>query len=226
MGQCLCGCGTEVSNFYARGHNPTTHKTIFFEPRLCACGCGTEIIPKWGYDSKFVSGHNMINFPHDEIWNDNVSKAKRNKKVPKLSIAKTNVPRPDMDGDSNIAKRPEVRIKISKKLKGRDAWWTKGPNAWNWIEDRDKANGGYDDLFKVNSPIVRKKAKGICQKCGKPGITVHHINHNKKDSRMENLINLCGGCNKSVEGKKLKEFWEMYFKMINGTFDSSFWNWI
>ncbi len=64
-----------------------------------------------------------------------------------------------------------------------------------------------------------------CQKCLKDvsnqlDAAVHHINHNKKDNRLENLQTLCNSCHARHHGKintknlpngeRIKEMWKLY----------------
>jgi hypothetical protein len=60
-------------------------------------------------------------------------------------------------------------------------------------------NGGaseYPDhyLFKANRILVLRDVNGKCQKCGGAAQQVHHINHDKSDHRVENLMALCTQC--------------------------------
>ena len=48
-----------------------------------------------------------------------------------------------------------------------------------------------------------RKAKGICEKCGKAdGRDVHHINGNPQDNRQKNLMRICRSCHNKTHRTK------------------------
>jgi hypothetical protein len=66
---------------------------------------------------------------------------------------------------------------------------------------------------------IRKRDGHICQRCkidensykeqtGR-NLTVHHVNYDKIDTRNENLITLCGGCNAAVNTNS--DYWQKVF---------------
>jgi hypothetical protein len=94
----------------------------------------------------------------------------------------------------------------------------KGPNHPQWNPDRDLINAPYTEKFTINTPKVRKRDNYTCQLCFKPGKSVHHIDGNKRDSRMENLINLCGSCHRTIHARNLgiwTIFYQPYFETIS-----------
>lgn len=62
---------------------------------------------------------------------------------------------------------------------------------------------------------IRIRDKYKCQKCGKQGIHVHHIDYNKSNCSIKNLITLCHKCNLKVNANR--DYWYAYFtyKMEN-----------
>ena len=55
------------------------------------------------------------------------------------------------------------------------------PYSVDWTQDLKRA--------------IRKRDKYTCQICGKePSIIVHHIDYDKKNCNLDNLIILCNGC--------------------------------
>lgn len=59
----------------------------------------------------------------------------------------------------------------------------------------------FNDILKTK---VRERDNNKCKLCGAPQaeferkLSVHHIDYNKKNCAMENLITLCSGCNSKV----------------------------
>lgn len=90
-------------------------------------------------------------------------------------------------GNLNHSKKPEVRQKISMANRGKGHWnWQGGitgknyPPEWN-IYLRE---------------LVKERDNFTCQNCGckDKKLNVHHINHNKKDCSLNNLITWCTSC--------------------------------
>ena len=79
-----------------------------------------------------------------------------------------------------------------------------GPNNPVWKPDRTSFI--YPDTFnKQFKRMIRNRDGRICSLCGKPGIDVHHINYNKKDTTPENCITLCRVCHCITNGNR--EYW-------------------
>jgi 5-methylcytosine-specific restriction endonuclease McrA len=68
-------------------------------------------------------------------------------------------------------------------------------------------------LFKRQRIIKLKLVKGKCEGCGGKAKIVHHINKNKSDHRIENLVALCFNCHAKKHdnlGKPLKLYFGKY----------------
>jgi 5-methylcytosine-specific restriction endonuclease McrA len=96
-----------------------------------------------------------------------------------------------------------------------------GPNHPNYNPDRDQVFFPYTKEFKINIPRVLERDEYTCQHpkhvINDSMLIVHHINRDKKDSRIENLITLCDSCHKSVthkDGGIWAIFYEPYFQQI------------
>jgi hypothetical protein len=76
---------------------------------ICKCGCGGEVSKE---GNLYIHGHNHKGKTYEEIYGD----LSLNKKY-KRSIVMKGKLRPDMLGDNNSAKRPEVRKKIKDGVK-------------------------------------------------------------------------------------------------------------
>jgi len=85
-------------------------------------------------------------------------------------------------------------------------------------ENNPRWNGGNSDYpnhaeFKRARIEVLKKSKGKCEICGEPAKIVHHVDGEKSNHDINNLIALCWGCHeplhcnnngKSVKGRPTK----------------------
>lgn len=80
----------------------------------------------------------------------------------------------------------------------------------------------YNHNFYKLRPVIWKRDNYTCQKCGikietylaefKALLTVHHIDYNKLNDVLTNLITLCRNCNSEVNGNR--DFWYAYFTYI------------
>ena len=107
----------------------------------------------------------------------------------------------------------EIRRKMSKAKLGKYT----GENHPRWKDGISFEP--YPPTF--NSQLkerVRVRDNFICQKCGIPELEymrkldVHHIDYDKKNCEMDNLISLCGRCNATVNSNR--EYWTNYFNRI------------
>ena len=89
-------------------------------------------------------------------------------------------------------------------------------------KDNPRWRGGisflpYSTLFnKQLKERVRVRDNFICQFCGVPELecnerlSIHHIDYNKGNCDINNLITLCRSCNSKANNNR--EYWEEYFK--------------
>ena len=123
-------------------------------------------------------------------------------------IKMSNLKRGKTSPRKNAVLSKETRLKISKSNIGRTVW-NKGKNYkddgvihgskhWNW-------NGGttkdkYIGFTKLVKFTVRKRDEFKCRVCFKSEqelgstLCVHHIDYNKENSSINNLISLCRSC--------------------------------
>jgi hypothetical protein len=113
-------------------------------------------------------------------------------------------------GNKNPAKRPEVKMKLINnhyncRLSNNPAWrggisFEPYPLGWN----------------KTFKEQIRYRDGYKCQLCGCPEVeckvklSIHHIDYNKNNLNMDNLISLCHNCH-SKTGLN-REYWINYFK--------------
>jgi len=112
----------------------------------------------------------------------------------------------------------EGRERISESMKGENnPRWNGGSSQYpNHVE------------FKKARIEVLQNSKGRCEICGKPAKIVHHIDGNKINHNIDNLIALCFKCHellhiddngKSVRGRPLKyNIYDLSIKEISKIF--------
>lgn len=114
-------------------------------------------------------------------------------------------------GNLNPAKRPEVREKISKRVKEAH-WDSSGKNNPSWIDGRSYEP--YTSEFNKNlKNKIRLRDLDMCYLCEYTqfehlrdydcSLHTHHINYDKKDSSPNNLITLCIRCNSIVNTDRI-----------------------
>ena len=125
-------------------------------------------------------------------------------------------------GNQNIAKRKDIRDKISNGIKKA----FKEGRMNNSLENNANWLGGISfepyglEFNKELKNIIRKRDNFKCQICSKKRIikkhAVHHIDYNKKNNDPKNLITLCNSCHTKTNFTRKK--WTKYFQGgINGT---------
>jgi len=69
-------------------------------------------------------------------------------------------------------------------------------------EERNLPYKGFREL----RPLVLERDNYKCQKCGaERGLMVHHIDGNKFNNTMENLVTSCYSCHNSLRGRKVRK---------------------
>lgn len=130
-------------------------------------------------------------------------------------------------GYENPAKRPEVRAKIRASKLGKPRPDMLGENHPNWqggISSIDYSSE-FDEKFKKR---IRERDHNTCQLCGRTkeeeskNLVVHHINHDKMNDCSDecDFITLCRSCNRIVENKCNREYYEGFFMERNLKFQS------
>lgn len=114
---------------------------------------------------------------------------------------------------------PESIEKTRQKLLGRKITWAKKIGDAQRGEKGNNWQGGIwhnpyaTDWNEALRRKVRERDGYICQLCGESQIdetpSVHHIDYDKKNSYLDNLITLCNGCH--VMTNYNRKYWEKYF---------------
>jgi predicted HNH restriction endonuclease len=101
--------------------------------------------------------------------------------------------------ENNVAKRPEVRIKMSE---ARKRFFANGGHNWNYIDGSSKSRFYMLEEWIKIAKEVYKRDNYTCQICGKKGGTLnahHKIPYSiSKDNSLINLITLCVSCHAKI----------------------------
>jgi predicted phosphodiesterase/5-methylcytosine-specific restriction endonuclease McrA len=218
----MCGCGIRVKkhpwkknvwNKYILGHvrrgavftdqhrkHLSENKKAFYNKTVkaskqCDCGCGEWTKP----GNNFVLGHNRKNEVFSEEHRSKISSMKKGIPVP-----------------------IERRKQISETLK---KFYSNKENHPQW-------KGGvstelYGELFNASlKELVRTKYNRTCQICGKSEIelkvklSIHHIDYNKQNNDLDNLIPLCVKCHTKTNSKRI--YWERRLKNMIQRIEQNF----
>lgn len=102
----------------------------------------------------------------------------------------------------------EAKKKLSEKMSSnKNPMWKGGKSFEPYTSDFN---------HKIKK-IIQKRDKETCQLCNKnkkelnEALVVHHINYNKKDSSLNNLITLCNICHSKTNIKR--DYWQEFFKI-------------
>lgn len=110
--------------------------------------------------------------------------------------------RTSMLGDKNPSKRPEVRYKMGLARRG-----SKNPNWKN-----GKSFEPYSPTFDLELKAKVKLRDGFrCRLCGAARtLTIHHIDYDKSNDVLANLVTLCHHCNPKMNYNR--EYWRSYWE--------------
>ena len=109
----------------------------------------------------------------------------------------------------------ETKKRISEGHKGQIAWnkGFLGEKSHSWMGGKSFELYGIEFSEKLKK-IIRKRDKYVCQICGKEEgkrkFPIHHIDYNKENNSMRNLITLCNNCHCKTNGKR--ESWKLFFE--------------
>lgn len=100
----------------------------------------------------------------------------------------------------------EHKIKIGEKVKGnKNGRWLNGKSYEKYTLD-------WTNSLRIS---IRERDKYICQIChekqGDIAFDVHHIDYDKKNNDIMNLISLCKRCHMKTNTNR--EYWENYLKV-------------
>lgn len=162
------------------------------------CGCGEKIVilqhHKYVGIPKFIQGH------HPFIYNKGVSK------YHPIDYTKTYICECGCGKEIKIQKHHQ-RMGIPKYIPGHQFR----------MGDISLDPYGYEFNEKLRQK-VRNRDHQICQNCGKTHkeegkkLSVHHIDYNKRNNFLWNLIALCSKCHLKTNPKFRREYWTEYYQ--------------
>jgi len=120
---------------------------------------------------------------------------------------------PSPIGNKNWLGRKRTQEEKDKISKNNARYWLgkKGENSSGWKGGKSFEPYTTDWTITLKRAI-RERDNYICQLCSQYGNTVHHIDYDKKNCNLNNLITLCRKCNTKVNFNR--EFWKHYFQSI------------
>ncbi len=179
--------------------------------------CGKTHIPsKLGYKTSIKSKKLMSKSQRKNVSRKDYVNPMKGKKRPDLSEYNRKYKSEQIKGDKNPNKRPEVIAKRKRTTKGRtkEIYGKKGSKNPNW-----KGGIAYEPYtFEFNKELklaIKIRDNFKCKLCGihndktKQGLHIHHIDYNKKNCSLNNLVALCGRCNAKCNSKRQR--WILYF---------------
>ena len=134
--------------------------------------------------------------------------------------------------NKNLTVETDKRVARNEKKRRASRVYTKGPQGWNHTEEfkkRQSLNHGGTGIPRENTEYgpdftnalkeaVRFRDKCKCQLCGCPQIEngrkldVHHIDYNKLNNILKNLIALCKKCHTKTNVNR--DYWFAYFMQL------------
>jgi len=80
-----------------------------------------------------------------------------------------------------------------------------------WVDGRSCEKKGSEDYnFEFSSALkttIKKRDRFKCRKCNEDGskfrLFVHHIDYNKKNNSIDNLVTVCASCHSRIHGRTL-----------------------
>jgi len=228
---CNCGCNQKFickiynKKRFIRGHNSRTifHNTnkgkllVPREERICACGCTEKFICKINDDKKYILGHQTKGKSY-----------RKGKKVSKETIEKLILSHIGQQGywtNKHRSEQTKNKIKImltghklSEETKIKIGLNNKGSKHWNWRGGKSLELYGIE-FNKQLKEFIRNRDNHKCQLCGVPEIeclnklNIHHIDYNKKNNNIKNLISLCKKCHSKTN--KHREYYMQYLNNLN-----------
>ena len=152
--------------------------------------------------NKNLKGYNK-DYPRSKAWGDKISLGKKNSLKSTLASKKAGK---EMGNNRLGSKHSEkTKEKQHKAHKGKHTgsksnWWKGG------ITDSHYSVDWTEDLRRA----IRKRDKYTCFICGtEPAVHVHHIDYDKQNCNLDNLITLCIKCHPKTNHNR--KDWIKYF---------------
>jgi len=172
-----------------------------FRTKWCGCGCGGQFKEDSRYPQQFICGHNN-----------------RGKKFGSYSEERVQKAREGCIRSGRRKHRSDCNCASCRSKHGE----YKGENHPCWKGGVLTFSNPYPKGFVNIRGDVKKRDGRLCQLCSKSEIdelrnvghrlAIHHIDYNKENCVLENLITLCCGCNARVN--RNREFWTEFFDLM------------
>jgi len=229
---------------FLRGHYRDKKTLFILENKskhFCQCGCGNEIeikeYHKWKGIPLYISGHNGRKIKNKCLYEkcNNLVIKPSNKycshECYSLSLlGKASWNKGKMWDEEHRLKLSKIhtgkklssehRQNIGKAFEGEKSHFygvhNFGELAPNWQNGISKLPYAFDFTEELKQSI-KDRDFNICQTPGcmnTENLHVHHIDYDKKNSSMDNLITLCISCHMKTNGKKKREYWTNYYQEI------------
>ena len=203
---------------------------------LCACGCDEKIEIKKHHKytgiPKYINGHNSIGKNNPFHGKNHIKKS-----IQKMSIAnigkhfsiKTEFKKDIPSWNKGKKFNEKIRQKMAEAKKGKkrteearkkQSISMKGKNSlekhWNW-------DGGTSfEIYPIEFKQIKKSILGRDNyTCQDPNcehktkkLDIHHIDYNKNNNSLENLITLCDFCHTKTNGKNKRQYFTEFYQSI------------
>ena len=222
---CKCSCGERIiikPNHkyygipkYIQGHNNLNLELNRIRDLGKKCeSCGKDLFEVYkNHKSSHILKRRFCKVCFIEHFKGDLNPARRPEVRLKISEKKKGVPRKDMLGNLNPAKRFGIGEKIRFALKGIPKYKIRGENHYNWKGGISKLPYDFNfnkDLKEFIYAIYGKECYYPNCKCKETTkLSIHHVNYDKQDSEVDNLIPLCIVHNSKVNFNR--ESWIKYF---------------
>lgn len=231
---CKCGCGMQIEvkeyhnwygiPLYIRGHSRRDSFFKFIEENtdkfVCRCGCNNFIkikqFHKWLGIPNYISGHN----PQKVKLRMKCLYFKCTNLVKRLNSKYCSHECYNLDSIIKSFKKhtEETKQKISDSHKG-----DKNPMYGKSGELSPTWQGGVSfepyglEFNKELKKYIKQRDMNTCQTPNCMNIErlhIHHIDYNKKNNNVDNLITLCINCHTKTNGKNNREFYTNYYSEV------------
>ncbi len=204
--------------------------------KYCKCGCGEEITSKWQryQEINYIKGHARRGKKNSVEHNLSISNANNKSIKVNCSYCKSRILRKPSKlkkfdkyyCDTNCYAKSLIGRKLPKeqiekaRLKRIGHEVSEETRKKISFANSGKKNGMFREDSDMNiRKIIRKRDNFICQLCdmhqekNKKSLDVHHIDYNKKNNLVQNLISLCHSCHAKTNKSK-RPFWIKHFHSI------------
>ena len=98
-------------------------------------------------------------------------------------------------GSTGIKWTKEQKLKLKLRIP------KSGEEHWNWKGGMDKYYSSY--FRRTLRKMIKDRDENKCTECGsRDGLVVHHIDYDKRNDNINNLITMCKVCHGRLHAKK------------------------